>query len=196
MVKIRKGKEPVKVGIGYKLFFLKNGQLFPPMVANPGGSPTPLGLWLDASDGVSAGISKTGRPQVVCGGKGTHKSGRSKLAYRPGWHIGKLPIAIQFESRNGILPVEFVWAEVAYSAEIDYQKEATQAGISENGKFRHAYAGLKHIPTDGFYRYRTNPNPKTEEWVIAGSMRVNRILPENEVSEILLRNGRIPQKRA
>lgn len=196
MVQIRTEKEPSKIGVGYKLFYLKDSELYPPMVANPDGSPTPLGIWLDASIGVAAGVSKTGRLQVVCGGKGTHKSGKSKLSFRPGWHLGKLPLAIQFETKQGILPKEFVWAEVSYSADINYQEEAIKAGFSKNGKFRHAYAGLKRIPKNGFYCYRTNPNPKTEEWIITGSMRINRILSDFEVSEILLKNGRQPQKRA
>ena len=41
------------------------------MVANPGGAPTPFGVWLDAREGEKAGTSKTGRPQVKQGGKGT-----------------------------------------------------------------------------------------------------------------------------
>ena len=78
-------KVPVRTGIGYKVFYLKDGKLYPPMVANPGGSPTPVGVWIDASAGEVAGHSKTGRPQVAKGGRGTHSS-RGTLSYRPGWH--------------------------------------------------------------------------------------------------------------
>lgn len=68
-------------------------------------------------------------------------------------------------------------------------------GMTENGKFRHSYAGLKEIPKDGFYRYRTNPDPDTEEWIITGQIKVNRILSNKEVDEICRRNHRLPQKR-
>ena len=62
---VRLSKEPpAKTGIGYKVFYLKNGKLYPPMVKNPGGSATPMGIWIDASVGEVTGYSKTGLPQV------------------------------------------------------------------------------------------------------------------------------------
>ncbi len=65
---MRTKEEPKKKGIGYKVFFRKDGKLYPPMVANPGGEDTPVGVWLDADEGVRAGESKTGQPQVKAGG--------------------------------------------------------------------------------------------------------------------------------
>ena len=50
------------------MFYRKDGKLYPPMVANQGGEDTPVGVWLDADEGVRAGESKTGRPQVKAGG--------------------------------------------------------------------------------------------------------------------------------
>ena len=38
-----------KTGKAYKVFRIKNGKLYPPMVANPGGVDTPVGVWLDAT---------------------------------------------------------------------------------------------------------------------------------------------------
>ena len=191
---------PHKTAIGYKVFYLKDGKLYPPMVQNPGGSDTPVGVWIDASAGDIAGYSKTGRPQIAKGGEGTHTSD-GLLAYRPGWHLGSLPIARQFEKtnpENGIkelFPREFVWAECEYACDVDYQKEAMQEGMTENGAFRHSYAGLKHLPENGSYRYRTNPDPNTEEWIITGAIKVKRILSNKEVDEICRKNGRQPQKR-
>ena len=191
---------PHKTAIGYKVFYLKDGKLYPPMVQNPGGSDTPVGVWIDASAGDIAGYSKTGRPQIAKGGEGTHTSD-GLLAYRPGWHLGSLPIARQFEKtnpENGIkelFPREFVWAECEYACDVDYQKEAMQQGMTENGVFRHSYAGLKHLPENGSYRYRTNPDPNTEEWIITGAIKVKRILSNKEVDEICRKNGRQPQKR-
>ena len=195
---LRQKPEPKKKGIGYKVFVLKDGKLYPPMVANPDGAATPVGVWLDADAAPIAGESKTGRPQVKQGGKGT-QGGSGKLAYRPGWHLGVVPYAIQFnrkdaEGNKTLFPKNFVFAEVEYAADVDYQEEARQEGINPSGKYQHSLAGLKHLPTDGFYMYRTNPNPETDPWVITGAMKVNRILTRAEQAELVKNAGREPQQ--
>lgn len=194
-------KEPPKKTIkAYKVFFAKNGGLYPPMVANPNGEPTPIGVWLDADIGASAGVSKTGRPQVKAGGKGT-QGGSGALAFRPGWHLGEYPKATQFNRLNPetgkkeLFPKDFVWAECEIAADIDYQEEAMSYGYTENGKFRHSYAGLPKLPTDGYYQYRTNPDPSTVPWYITGAMKVTRILDDNDVREILKKFGVEPIER-
>ena len=128
--RIREAEPPTKTGTGYKVFFLgKDGKLYPPMVANADGAPTLTGLWLDAEEGAAAAPSKTGRRKVKAGGKGT-QGGSGTLAYRPGWHLGKIPYALQFNrgekvdnplgitNQNGEIikvgkyfPKDFVWAE-------------------------------------------------------------------------------------
>ena len=195
---LRQKPEPKKKGIGYKVFVLKDGKLYPPMVANPDGAETPVGVWLDADAAPIAGESKTGRPQVKQGGKGT-QGGSGKLAYRPGWHLGVVPYAIQFNRKDvdgnkTLFPKNFVFAEVEYAADVDYQEEARQEGINPSGKYQHSLAGLKHLPTDGYYMYRTNPNPETDPWVITGAMKVNRILTRAEQAELVKNAGREPQK--
>ena len=195
---LRQKPEPKKKGIGYKVFVLKDGKLYPPMVANPNGAATPVGVWLDADAAPIAGESKTGRPQVKQGGKGT-QGGSGKLAYRPGWHLGVVPYAIQFnrkdaEGNKTLFPKNFVFAEVEYAADVDYQEEARQEGINPSGKYQHSLAGLKHLPTDGYYMYRTNPNPETDPWVITGAMKVNRILTRAEQADLVSKAGREPQQ--
>ena len=71
---LRKDTPPKKTIKGYKVFYVKNGNLYPPMVANPNGAGTPIGAWLDADDGQLAynkdGTVKTnsfGRPRVKAG---------------------------------------------------------------------------------------------------------------------------------
>lgn len=44
-------------------------------------------------------------------------------------------------------------------------------------------ADLDYIPMNGFYRYKTNPT-MIGEWIIAGEMKVLRILSDVEVKEI------------
>ena len=195
---LRQKPEPKKKGIGYKVFVLKDGKLYPPMVANPNGAETPVGVWLDADAAPIAGESKTGRPQVKQGGKGT-QGGSGKLAYRPGWHLGVVPYAIQFNRKDAdgnktLFPKNFVFAEVEYAADVDYQEEARQEGINPSGKYQHSLAGLKHLPTDGYYMYRTNPNPETDPWVITGAMKVNRILTRAEQADLVSKAGREPQQ--
>ena len=195
---LRQKPEPKKKGIGYKVFVLKDGKLYPPMVANPDGAATPVGVWLDADAAPIAGESKTGRPQVKQGGKGT-QGGSGKLAYRPGWHLGVVPYAIQFNRKDAdgnktLFPKNFVFAEVEYAADVDYQEEARKEGINPSGKYQHSLAGLKHLPTDGYYMYRTNPNPETDPWVITGAMKVNRILTRAEQADLVSKAGREPQQ--
>ena len=42
---------------------------------------------------------------------------------------------------------------------------------------------LRYVPKNGFYRYKTNPN-MFGVWIIAGNIKVNRILSDEEVVEI------------
>lgn len=197
---IRRDAPPARTGIGYKVFVLKNGQLYPPMVANPNGAATPVGVWLDADAAPVAGQSKTGRAQVKAGGKGT-QGGSGVLAYRPGWHLGEIPYALQFNRLNPetgereLFPANFVWAEVEYANDVDYQEEAMSYGYNRNGRFQHSYAGLPRVPENGAYRYRTNPNPETDPWIITDAMRVKRLLKPSEVDAMVREAGRTPQQR-
>ncbi len=198
--RLREGEPPTKTGIGYKVFVMKDGKLYPPMVANPNGEATPVGVWLDADAAPVAGVTKTGRQQVKAGGKGT-QGGSGKLAYRPGWHLGEIPYALQFNRMNPetgqreLFPANFVWAEVEYANDVDYQEEAMSYGMNASGKFQHSLAGLPRLPENGSYRYRTNPDPNTDPWVITGAMKVNRILKPSEVDAMVEAAGREPQQR-
>lgn len=197
---------PKKTGKAYKVFRVKNGKLYPPMVANAGGKDTPVGVWLEAEEGEFAGLSKTGRKQVKSTGSGT-------LSYRPGWHLGDVPRAPQFDRTNKgtgekEFPKDFVWAECDYAMDIDYQPDADEQGymrtkVDDEGnvittrsdKYQHSLAGLPRLPKDGYYRYRTNPRPDTVPWVITGKMRVNKLLSDDEVNDILKSKGIEPIHR-
>lgn len=184
---------PKVTGKAYKVFRVKKGKLYPPMVANPGGEDTPVGVWLTADEGEFAGLSKTGRKQVKSTGSGT-------LSYRPGWHLGDIPLAKQFyrtnkETGEKEFPADFVWALCDYVMEKDYQDDAMKRGYTKNGKFQHSLAGLDSIPKDGYYKYRTNPDPDTVSWVITGAMKVDKLLSDAEVKEILAKQGIEAPKR-
>ena len=207
---LRKKEPPKKTLTAYKVFVAfenKPGQLFPPMVANPNGESTPVGVWLDADEGVTAKdkngnelVNTLGRKQVKAGGKGT-QGGSGALAYRPGWHLGELPMAKQFSRVNPetgvkeLFPANFIWAECEIAADRNYQEEAMSYGYNKNGKFQHSLAGLPKLPTDGYYMYRTNPDPTTLPWYITGAMKVTKILSDAETDQILRDHGIEPMKR-
>ena len=194
--------KPQKTGKAYKVFKVKNGKLYPPMVANPGGEDTPIGVWLEAEEGEFAGLSKTGRKQVKSIGSGT-------LSYRPGWHLGDIPRASQFDRTNKEtgekeFPKDFIWAECDYVMDVDYQKDSDEQGHMRtkpdgteyrSDKYQHSLAGLPRLPKDGYYKYRTNPKPDTVPWVITGAIKVNKLLGDDEVAEILRKNGVEPIHR-
>ena len=188
--------EPKNIGTAYKVFYLgKDGNLYPPVIANTDAKPTEVGEWLLATSPNIVGYTlKDHRPKVMSGGKGTRGRSLGALAFRPGWHMGEIPYAEQFMLKTTykgrkIWPKELVWAECEYSNDVDYQDEAMSYGYSKKGKFKHSYAGLPKIPKNGSYKYRTNPNPNTVPWIISGAMRVKKILSFDEVEKILDENG-------
>lgn len=188
---------PQNIGTGYKVFWLKDGKLYPPMVQNPNGKDTPVGEWLTAEVGKEAEPTKTGRPQVETGGEFAHAN-KGHVSLKPGFHISDLPEATQFNKTNPLtgkkelFPMELVWAEVEFSKDKNYQEEAYKNGINPNGNYVHALAGMNTVPQDGYYRYRTNPDPNTPEWNISGKMKVVRVLSRYEVDKILKENGKEP----
>lgn len=197
---------PKQSGTAYKVFKVRNGKLYPPMVANAGGEDTPIGKWLEAEEGEFAGLSKTGRKQVKAIGGGN-------LSYRPGWHLGEVPRAPQFDRTNKQtgekeFPKDFVWARCSYTMDIDYQPESDEQGymrtkVDDQGnvteyrsdKYQHSLAGLHKLPKDGYYKYRTNPRPDTVPWIITGAIKVDELLDDYQVNEILKKNGIEPIHR-
>lgn len=162
--------------IGYKLFRERNGKLFPLYVnAN---KEIPIGVWLDAECGPMEG--------------GKVKSRLGKLAFRPGWHINdKAPYVEHiYSKRNGkkVMKKGTVWAEVEYHTAFDYTYAAKRNGKSPRNQY------LKEIPVGGFYRYKTNPQ-MFGEWIISGEMKVNRVMPDEEVYQMCEEQGLEPLRR-
>lgn len=168
--------------IGYKLFRVSKGKLYPLYVlAN---KETPLGEWLPAEAGER-------------NEKGKVKSRLGSLAYRPGWHINDDAPYVEhiYSVHNGAkyLKDNTVWCEVEYHTDKCYSPEAREAGW-RNGKWSAVRAQLDYIPVGGYYKYKTNPTMKGA-WVIAGEMKVNRILSDDEVNEICRKCGYEPLRR-
>ena len=77
-----------------------------------------------------------------------------------------------------------IWAEVDMPHDVDWQSEATKRGYNDEGKFIANQAHITdQLPKGGHYRYKTNAN-MTGNWLIGGGMKVNRILPDEEVQRI------------
>ena len=170
----------MSVPIAYKLFRVKKsepGKIYPLFVLAD--EETPVGVWLTAKAG----------PQTD---NGKVKSRLGPLCYRPGWHLSDIPLAIHIGMKGESGEIEYmspdhVWCECEYSDGISYQAEAERNG-TYNGKMHPRDAFLKRIPENGYYRYKTNPM-MLGDWIIAGEIRVNRILSDDEVEKICLEHG-------
>lgn len=179
------------------------------------GLPTPVGVWLNADVGGIAVDPETGEPFRASttgrlrawnaksgGGPGKVPSASNTLAFRPGWHLGEWPDAKQFNKNDpvtgkqkSVMPDDLVFAKCEISADVDYQLESIAYGVGSNGKFNRSQAGLPRIPTDGFYKYRTNPDPNTAPWYISGAMRVVEILDDDDCAAICAQYGVKPDER-
>ena len=171
--------------IGYKLFRVKRsapGKLFPLYVLSD--KPVPIGVWLPAEEG----------PR---GKGGKVRSRIGNLAFRPGWHFSDIPLAIHIGIKeDGVIRYmhdDEVWCECEYSDAIDYQPEADRRG-TRNGVFHPREAMLDEIPVGGFYHYKTSPQ-MLGKWIIAGSMKVLRVLPDAEAGTLCRQAGYEPLPR-
>ena len=176
-------KEPKSTVKAYKLFRVHKdhpGKLFPLFVdAN---TPVEMNKWVDAKEG----DMKDGKVKSKIGA----------LAYRPGWHAGDLPMATHIGEKSDPSvtapdrrPANHAWAEVEMPNDVDWQAEATKRGTNAQGKVIPVKAHITdQIPKGGHYRYKTNPN-MTGNWLIGGSMKVNKVLSDAEVERINKKAG-------
>lgn len=166
--------------VAYKLFRIKDGKLYPLYVFS--NEETPMGKWIPAKCGPR---DKNGKVHSRLG----------TLAYRPGWHLAEFPAAKHIGHKSdGILvqSKDTVWCEVEYSTNIDYTDSVRC--FTKNGGINHSKSYMKEIPVDGFYEYKTNPLADCR-WLIAGSIKVNRILTGDEIDVICRKNNVVPQIR-
>lgn len=173
--------------IGYKLFRAskKNkGKIYPLFVnAN---KEIPIGVWVKAECG-------------EMNDKGKVKSRLGGLCFRPGYHLSDIPCAKHIGRKGDSGEIEFmnenyVWCECEYADKINYQPQANENGKNKKGIIIPKNAYLTDIPHDGYYRYKTNPN-MYEDWIISGAIKVNKIMTDKEVNDILIKNGIEPMPR-
>lgn len=146
-------QEPKKTIKAYKLFRVKKGQpgkLFPLFIG--ANTPTPMHRWISAEFIPTKGFAE-----------------------RPGWHVGRLPIANHLMRKDGSMPPDRVWAEVEIPADVDWQEEANKQPTKDiKGK----------VPSGGYYRFK-RPAHQGGEWLIAGAIKVNKVLDQKEVDRII-----------
>ena len=172
--------------IGYKMFRVsKNypGKLYPLFVLAD--QETKIGPWLPAQCGERTPDGKV-------------KSRLGPLAFRPGWHLADLPLAthigVMEDGKIKYQRPDLVWCLCEFSDRISYQEEANRNGMNDKGVLVPKKAYLQHIPVDGYYRYKTSPL-MFRNWVIAGSIRILRVLTDQEVDLILMEEGLSPMPR-
>ena len=154
----------------YKLLRVKNGKLYPLYVESD--RALSLHTWLEAHCGELT--DETHVKASGCGGR---------LALRPGFHCTKLPWTDWIGERlpDGTLAQrkDTVWCEC----------EVAGVHLGEYDR-----VGLREVPK-GFYLFKTN-SKQIDPWIISGSIRINRILSNNEVAEICREHGVEPQPLA
>jgi hypothetical protein len=166
---------PDKTERAYKMFRTDGEELFPLFVDSK--SPVPVGEWQRAISGEATDAGKV-------------KSKIGPLAYRPGWHAGDNAAATHIGAKSDSLlkapdtrRPEHVWAEVDMADDVDWQTYANAQGTQPRTK--HV---TDTVPYGGQYRYKTNSN-MDGDWHIGGDMRVNRVLPDDEVAAINKEHG-------
>lgn len=128
---------------------------------------------------------KDGRPKYHNWGINGYGS-VSSFAMRPGWHSTDVPSARHIGAgKNGGNAMwrrdDEVWAEISLAADVDYQEEAE----SNPGKDIQT-----HLPTDGSYHFKTNTNASDDQsWYISGSIRIDRIISDDEAAQIAKDKG-------
>jgi len=125
-------------------------------------------VWIDAEEGERLPDGRV-------------KSRIGPLKFRPGWHLSEIPLAVHIGIREGgvirYMHDDEIWCECAYSDAIDYQPVVEKNGTGYR-------AMMSRIPVNGYYRFRTSPQ-MLGEWIIAGSMKILRVLSDEEAAAIV-----------
>jgi hypothetical protein len=103
------------------------------------------------------------------------------FAPRPGWHAGALPSAPHLRSKEDRIQPGRVWAEVELPDDVDWQSVADERPTKDI---------RDEVPKGGHYRKRT-PQMQGGEWLIGGKLKVNQVLTDDQVSEILREAGEL-----
>lgn len=215
------GTNPLPVGVWLDAkdayhFQADNGKMYTPSRKNPNS---------DGSGKTGASIKIPNdqvRQELIDQGflpEGSTATSVTALAYRPGWHAGDLPFFPQGGKQgnpkyneNGTQNKRYdpskpetnyanihrrnqVVFECEMAADIDYTNASSVKTGANKGKVK--YTDMQTMPTDGYYKYATNPMTNANDlgsWYISGSLKINRALSQKECDDILSKNGFKPQE--
>ena len=197
-------------------FQAKNGKMYTPSRKNPSSDGSgKTGAQIDIpNDKVRQELIEQGfLPQ------GSNAKSVVALAYRPGWHGGDLPFFPQGGKRGNQEVTEsgkpnkrfdpskpktnyenvHRWNQVVYECEVAADKDYTTTSTIKSGanKGKLKYTDMQDMPTDGYYKFATNPMTNSNDlgaWYISGSMKIVRPLTQKECDDILAKNGFKPQE--
>jgi len=101
------------------------------------------------------------------------------FAERPGWHAGILPMAPHLRTKENQMADDRVWAEVEIPADVNWQD------VADTQKTRDI---RDRVPVGGHYRFKTS-KMQGGAWIIGGALKVNRVLSNKEIADILNNAG-------
>lgn len=195
-----------KYGIGYKVFRLsKAGILNAPMVESQ--MKQPLKVWLEAYAANPVDMEKANKEQANIPVEMRHyhlSTKNQSLAFRPGWHLGDVPYATQFNlrtsngKRTNIFPEDLVFVMAIYPLKPDKKAQSIcnermhychgKDGWKKIDGVNYSYGGYNHLP-NGFYRFATNRAASPLEWIITNRFMGIKILTREETKEICKEHG-------
>ena len=156
--------------ITYKLFRVKNGNLYPLYVQAD--RKMPIGEWIYAEVGEK--VDDTHVKAKGCGGS---------LSLRPGMHSTTIPFTdwIGKRQEDGTLAQrpDTVWCECEVEGE----------EIKVTSRY-----GLRELPA-GYYYFKTNSKQR-DPWIISNKIKINKILTHEEVEKICRTKGLSAQAMA
>lgn len=161
-----------------------------------------IGKWYKAGKGAfRILVDDNGEPILDSSGNPTCKTIEKNLAYRPGLHMGSLPLmrhrGRQDYPHKGNKDFDYfhsqeVFAEVEYAGTYDYT-EKSQERRKNSAHPKDPYEAGFYDTADfenGYYRFKTNVHASDDEaWLIADAMKIIRVIPDDEVERIIAENG-------
>lgn len=176
------------------------GLLFPLYINADGGYQ--IGKWYKAGKGAfKILVDENGEPILDKSGNPTCKTIEKDLAYRPGLHMGSLPL-MRHRGRQDYphkgnkdfdaFHSQEVFAEVEYAGNYDYTEKSQQKRMNSsnpNDPYEAGFYDTKDFE-NGYYKFKTNVHASDDEaWFIADAMKIIRVIPDDEVERIVAESG-------
>lgn len=161
-----------------------------------------IGKWYRAGAGAFKVLcDENGEPILDKSGNPICKTIEKDLAYRPGLHMGSLPL-MRHRGRQDYPHVgnkdfdafhsQEVFAEVEYAGNYDYTEKSLERMRNSSEPDNPYSAGFSDTKDfeNGYYKFKTNVHAAdSEAWLIADAMKIIRVIPDDEVRRIIAESG-------